>query len=137
VEVDTLSIADPLWVPASLVIRLGPGPNSYEAVDVGLLPASEAAGQVVFGDGRAGVGGVPVLLRHTGSGAVTRTVTFSDGSFYAIGLRPGEYEATVPAEILDRLGADQLPIRFRADASGEGATEGLVITLTPRPAAAR
>jgi hypothetical protein len=137
VEVDTLSITDPLWVPAALVIRLVPGPNSYEAVDVGLLPASEAAGQVVFGDGRAGVGGVPVLLRHTGSGAVTRTVTFSDGSFYAIGLRPGEYEATVPAEILDRLGADQLPIRFRADASGEGATEGLVITLTPRPAAAR
>jgi hypothetical protein len=133
VEVDTLSITDPLWVPASLVIRLVPGPNSYDAVDVAMLPASEAAGQVVFGDARAGVGGVPVLLRHSGSGTVTRTVTFSDGSFYVIGLRPGEYEATVPAEILDRIGADQLPTRFRADASDNGATEGLVITLTPRP----
>jgi hypothetical protein len=136
VEVDTLSITDPLWVPASLIVRLVPGPNAYEAVDMGLLPASEAAGQVVFGEDRAGVGGVPVLLRHAGSGAVIRTVTFSDGSFYAIGLRPGEYEASVPAETLDRLGADQLPVRFRADATGQPA-EGLIIPLASRPAPAR
>ena len=51
--------------------------------------------------------------------------------------KSGEYEATIPAEILDRLGADQLPTRFRADPSGAGTTEGLVLTLTPRPAAAR
>jgi hypothetical protein len=133
VEVDTLSLDDPLWVPAALVYHLVPGPNSYDAVDVALLPASEAAGQVVMGDGVA-VGGVSVLLRHVGSGGVTRVTTFSDGVFYAVGLRPGEYEALVPNEVLDLLKARQTPARFRVDPSpGGGVVEGIVLRLERRP----
>jgi hypothetical protein len=136
VEVDTLSLTDPLWVPAALVIRLVPGPNSFDAVDVGLLPASEAAGQVVLGtedagDGRtaAGIGGVPLLLRHLGSGAVVRTTTFSDGSFYAIGLRPGEYEASLTAETLTLLRARPGVVRFRVDPVGGSTVEGVVLRV--------
>ena len=130
VEVDTLSIDDPLWVPAALVYRLVPGPNSFEAVDVALLPASEAAGRVVLGDSGAGVGGVIVTLRLVGSSAAVRVTTFSDGSFYAIGLRPGEYEATLSEETLELLKARQPVVRFRVEPGTQGETvEGVVITL--------
>jgi hypothetical protein len=130
VEVDTLSIDDPLWVPAALVYRLVPGPNSYEAVDVGLLPASEAAGQVLFGAGGAGAGGVTVTLRHVGSGATTRVTTFSDGSFYATGLRPGEYEASLSRESLDLLKARAMPTPFRIDPAAQGGVvDGIVVRV--------
>ncbi|HEX2637467.1 MAG TPA: hypothetical protein VHL81_10075 [Gemmatimonadales bacterium] len=137
VEVDTLSLEDPLWVPAALVYRLVPGPNSYDAVDVPMLPASEAAGRVVLGDD-AGVGGVSVLLRHLGSGATTRVTTFSDGAFYAAGLRPGEYEVSVPNEVLDLLKAAQTPVRFRVEPSPEGGVlDGVVLRLERHPDATR
>jgi len=130
VEVDTLSIDDPLWVPAALVYRLVPGPNSYEAVDVALLPASEAAGRVVASDGGPGLGGVAVTLRHIGSGATIRVTTFGDGSFYAIGLRPGEYEASLPKEVLDLLKGRQRPTRFRIDPGAQGeVVDGIVIRV--------
>jgi hypothetical protein len=129
VEVDTLSIDDPLWVPASLVYRLVPGPNSYDAVDVALLPASEAAGRVVLGEEEAGVGGVPVVLRHVGSGATARVTTFSDGSFYATGLRPGAYEASVTRETLDLLKARQTPAGFGVEASQAAPIDGIIVRL--------
>jgi hypothetical protein len=135
VEVDTLSIDDPLWVPASLVYRLVPGPNSYDAVDVALLPASEAAGRVVLGDDEAGVGGVAVVLRHVSSGATVRITTFSDGSFYATGLRPGAYEATVTRETLDLLKARQTPASFAVAAPQSGPVDGIVVRLRREPQA--
>lgn len=130
VEVDTLSLEDPLWVPAALLFHLTPGPNSHDAVDVAMLPASEAAGRVVV-DEHSAVGGVPVLLRHLGSGATIRVTTFSDGAFYAVGLRPGEYEATMPEAVLSQLHARGTPVRFRVDPSPEGGVvEDIVLRLT-------
>ena len=130
VEVDTLSLDDPLWVPAALVYHLVPGPNSHDAVDVAMLPASEAAGRVVMGREGPGVGGVPVTLRHAGSGAVVRATTFSDGSFYAVGLRAGEYEVTLSRETLDLLRAQHESIRVRIDPGTEGGVlEGIIVEL--------
>jgi len=130
VEVDTLSVDDPLWVPTALLFHLTPGPNSHDAVDVAMLPASEASGRVVV-DERSAVGGVPVVLRHLGSGAGIRVTTFSDGAFYAVGLRPGEYEATVPEEVLTLLKARQVQTRFRVDPSpAGGVVEDIVLRLT-------
>jgi hypothetical protein len=131
VEVDTLSLEDPLWVPASLVYRLVPGPNSENAVDVALLPGSEVSGQVTLGD--KGVGGVPVMLRHIGSGVVIRVTTFNDGSFYASGLRPGEYEASVAPDALTALQAVEARTTIQVDpAAGAGSVDGVVLKLTPR-----
>ena len=130
VEVDTLSLDDPLWVPTSLVYRLVPGPNSDNAVDVALLPGSEVAGRVTLGD--KGVGGVPVTLRHLGSEAVIRVLTFTDGSFYASGLRPGEYEASVAPEALTLLHAVEARTLVSVDPGvGNGSVEGVALELAP------
>jgi hypothetical protein len=130
VEVDTLSLEDPLWVPASLVYRLVPGPNSENAVDVALLPGSEVSGRVALGD--KGVGGVPVILRHLASKVVIRVTTFGDGSFYASGLRPGEYEASVAPEALDLLHAVEVRATVTVDpGAGPGSVDGVALELTP------
>ena len=56
--------------------------------------------------------------------------TFSDGAFYAVGLRPGEYEAIVPDEVLALLKARQVPVRFRVAPSPEGGVvEDIVLRL--------
>ena len=129
VEVDTLSLDDPLWVPASLAYRLVPGPNSENAVDVALLPASEISGQVTLG--HKGVGGVPVILRHLASKVVIRVTTFGDGSFYASGLRPGQYEASVAPEALDLLHAAEARTTVSVEA-GTGSVDGVALELVPR-----
>ena len=64
-----------------------------------------------------------------GSGAPVRVTTFSDGSFYAIGLRPGEYEATLSEETLDLLKARQPTVRFRIEPGTQGETVDVVIRL--------
>jgi hypothetical protein len=129
VEVDTLSINDPLWVPAALLYHVVPGPNAYDAVDIALLPASEASGRVVLGDDQVGVGGVAVVLRHLGSGAVSRVTTFSDGSFYAIGLRPGAYEVGVTSETLDLLHASQTKAGFTVNPGAGATVDGIALRL--------
>jgi len=130
VEVDTLSIKDPLWVPASLLYRVSPGPNAYEVVDIPLLPASEVTGRVVLAPGNQGVGGVPVVLRHLGSGATVRVITFSDGGFYVFGLRPGTYEASVESGSLRALRMTGQPVRFTLDPGPQGGSlDGVVLRL--------
>ena len=48
----------------------------------------------------------------------------------AIGLRPGEYEATLSEETLELLKARQPVVRFRVEPGTQGETvEGVVITL--------
>ena len=88
-----------------------------------------AVGRVELGEGAAGVGGVPVVLRHIGSGATVRVTTFGDGSFYATGLRPGQYEAAVTRETLDLLKATQSAARFEVTAAQSGPVEGVVVRL--------
>jgi hypothetical protein len=57
-------------------------------------------------------------------------VTFSDGGFYLIGVKPGEYELTVEPAVLERLGLKAWPIAFTVPSSAEGATvEGLELRL--------
>jgi len=80
---------------------------------------------------------LPILLVELGSGTRTIVESFSDGSFYRMGLPPGRYEATVEAAVLDRLGLGVRPIRFElrpSRSAGEpGPTvSGLRLLLRPR-----
>jgi len=57
-------------------------------------------------------------------------VTFSDGDFYLMGLKPGEYELSVDGDALARLGLSGDPLSFTMPASADGATvDGLELRL--------
>jgi hypothetical protein len=70
------------------------------------------------------------VLRRHGSSQTTRLGTFSDGGFYLIGVKPGEYELSVDPSVLARLGLSAGPIAFTVPSSAEGATvDGLELRL--------
>ena len=60
-------------------------------------------------------------------------MTFTDGTFYALGVRPGEYELVVGPRTLELLRQAAEPLRFTILPDG-AAPSGLDIRLVPAPA---
>lgn len=110
IEVDTLSLQNPLWVPVAVRTRLTAGPHTYQYLPIPVLPGGEIAGAVRYANGRP-AGGIRVVLEHLETGRRTEVLTFSDGAFYAMGLRPGRYEIAVHPEQLADLDATAAPVR--------------------------
>ncbi|MGH7559471.1 MAG: hypothetical protein ACRENB_00470 [Gemmatimonadales bacterium] len=124
--VDTTSLPTPLWIPAHGAVLVEPNPNRFRALDVPILPGGVIEGAVV----RAGIGGdhplpgATVVLRHRRSGRERRVTTFGDGSFYAIGVRPGEYDVRLEESVADRLAVRSDPLTFTMPVEIDGATVG-------------
>ena len=137
VQVDSLSLSSPLLVPAFASALLEPGPNRFRGLNIPVVAAGVVEGRVSrdVGGRRVGVPGVTLRLtdRRTG-GAGQRFTTFSDGAFYVLGVKPGDYDLTVDAAVLDALRATAAPLRVTLvpTPNGVGAS-GLEVELTPRP----
>lgn len=127
IEIDTLSIAIPLWVPAHPTVVVHPAPNSFQLVPLPLVQAGEITGRVRFAGGGP-VSGIPVVIVNRETGDSTRVVTFSDGSFYLMGIRPGRYLMAVSDGTLDRLQAAADPVAFEV-AGGSTGTGPMTITV--------
>lgn len=112
--VDTATLASPLWVPAYEAIALETRPNRFVTLNIPVLSGGTVEGRLArrIGTGVVPVAGGTVLLRHQRTGRETRVTTFGDGSFYLLGVRPGEWEATVDPGLLARFGGRADPVRF-------------------------
>ena len=131
VSVDSLSLASPLTVPAYGSVSLVPGPNRFTLLDVAIVQAGVVEGRVVA-DGH-GVPGVPLILQERRTGARREITTFSDGGFYVMGIKAGDYDLTVDPRALDVLGMEAVPVRLTLTptATGVGAT-GVEVPLRPK-----
>jgi hypothetical protein len=136
VQVDSLSLSSPLLVPAFASALLEPGPNRFRALNIPIVQAGVVEGRVSreAGGGRGGVPGVTLRLTNRRTGVTQRFTTFSDGAFYVLGVKPGDYDLTVDPGALDALQATAVPLRVRLapTATGVGAS-GLEVELRPRP----
>jgi hypothetical protein len=131
VAVDSLSLDSPLLVPAFARASIVPGPNRFRTLDVPVVQAGVIEGRVER-SGR-GVGGVTLFLTDRRTGARRTLVTFSDGVFYALGVKPGEYELTVDSRVLDALAVDARPLAFTLAPTPDGVGRSdLEVRLTPR-----
>lgn len=129
VTVDSTTLTSPLWVPAFARVQVEPSPNRYRIVDIPILPGGVVEGRVTSPDGRS-LAGISVVLKHKASGEQRVLTTFSDGSFYAIGVRPGDWELTVDRKCLEVLKASAEPLKFTLTPSVEGTTvSGLEVVL--------
>jgi hypothetical protein len=131
-SIDTTSLASPLWLPAFGSIQLEPRPNRFTTLNIPVLSGGLVEGRVVRSTptGDAPVPGAQLLFRHLGTGRERRVTTFTDGTFYVLSVRPGEWEATVEPGLAARLGQRAEPLRFRIPQLMEGASlQGLVIHL--------
>jgi hypothetical protein len=105
-------------------VLVEPNPNRFRVLDVPILPGGVIEGQVVRDavTGEVPVAGIMVVLRHRKTGKERRILTFGDGSFYAIGVRPGEYELRLDQTATRRLMAQAEPVRFTLPVDLDGAT---------------
>lgn len=135
VTVDSATLASPLWVPAFAAAMIEPSPNRYRKFDIPILPGGVIEGMVRWaGDSSKvasrPVAGVSVVLRHRESGEQRVITTFTDGSFYAIGMRPGAWELRVDSKCLEVLKASSEPLEFSMESSVDGGTvSGLTVQL--------
>jgi hypothetical protein len=132
VTVDSASLASPLWVPAYGSVSVETGPNRFRTVDIPVVPGGVIEGTLrrLSAAGPVPVGGMRLLLRRQDSREVRSLVTFSDGAFYLMGVKPGDYILSAEGETLSRLGLQGEPLAFTMPASRDGATvDGLALEL--------
>lgn len=134
VVVDSLTLASPLWIPSYSAISVEPGPNQFRSLDLPVVPAGVIEGRVLRSTptGPAGVPGATLLVTNRRTGARTTVVTFRDGGYYLMGVKPGEYEITMADATARRLGQSADPVRFTLHPSRDGESlAGLDLTLHP------
>jgi len=139
ISVDTTSLASPWWTPGYAAMSVMPTPNLVRNVDVPLVIGGIIEGSLLV-EGNASrsiTRPLPIQLVELASGTQTVIESFSDGSFYRMGLPPGRYEARVDEMILGSLGLTGEPIRFELkpgrSASDPGPTlSGLRLVLRRR-----
>jgi hypothetical protein len=132
VAADSMSFESPLWVPGDEALAVLPSPNHLTGVDVPLSTGAVLEGRLVraFGGSLQGVAGATLELREQRTGRRRSVVTFTDGSFYMLGVPQGEYALEVGARTLDLLRQSAEPLRFTIGQDGE-APAGLEIRLVP------
>ena len=131
VTIDSLSLESPLVVPAFARASIVPGPNRFRTLDIPLVQAGVIEGRVVR-RGR-GIGGATLILTDRRSGARRTLVTFSDGAFYLLGVKPGDYELSVDPRVLAALAVNAEPLRFSLAPTPQGVGRSdLDVQLTPR-----
>ncbi|MGI9042308.1 MAG: hypothetical protein ACR2HK_14610 [Gemmatimonadales bacterium] len=135
VTVDSLSFESPLWVAAVPQQLLLPQPNRFTTVDIPLVIGGVVEGRVSRGTGAAGqgLGGVGLVLTDRISAARRALTSFSDGSFYTLGVKPGEYELSVDPRVLTRLRAIAESRLLTVTASGEVTPAVLELELLASP----
>ena len=122
--VDTTTLVSPLWVPAFSGIELSPLPNRFTSLDIPVLSGGLVEGRVTRAtpSGPEGFPGATLLFRHLATGKLRRVTTFTDGSFYVLGLRPGDWVLEVDPDLLQRIGATSAPTRIVIPNLVEGAS---------------
>lgn len=133
--VDSASIDSPLLVPEFGLTTVELAPNRFRTLDVPISPAGVIEGRVVrrVGGATETMPAVVLVLTDRKSGVKRRFSTFSDGTFYAMGVKPGDYELMVDPRTLDGWQLKGDPLRFSFAPTPEGAgRSGLELVLTPR-----
>ncbi len=126
VAVDSTTLASPLWIPTHGSVSVETGPNRFRELDLAILPGGVIEGKVVreTPTGSIPVAGARLLLRRRGSEEVRSLTSFSDGAFYLMGVKPGEYDLAVDTGDLERLGLTDTPLALTMPADPDGATVG-------------
>ncbi|MEO8227037.1 MAG: carboxypeptidase-like regulatory domain-containing protein [Gemmatimonadota bacterium] len=134
VTVDSMSFESPLWVASYPSVGVVAGPNRYTLVDIPIVQGAVIEGRVVrpLGTAVQGVGGVSLLLTDARTGLVQTMVTFTDGSYYMLGVRPGTYRLTVDPRVLDLLRVSAEPREIVVAPAGDG-PGAIDVVLSPRP----
>jgi hypothetical protein len=121
VAIDSTRTADPSLTTVADEIIIRPVPNMARAIDVPLVRTRELVGSVTAETADIPVASLTIEITNLDSGAVTSTLTFSDGFFYVSRIRPGRYRLAISPASLRALGAVSAPpaLEFSIPAAGQ------------------
>jgi len=127
--VDPASGTDAQWTPATTRYVVRPDPNRFQPVNIPFVQTAEVMGEVRLMPANTALSGIEVqLIPEDGSDPYT-TRTFSDGVFYVMGVRPGQYRVTVSSQTQDAYGVVSEDAAFSVEAGKTSVVEGIVLTL--------
>ncbi len=137
-EVIRQALPNPLLVPDKDRFSFIADPNQYKRIEIPFYRSGVIDGRVfIVRDGmERGQGGLRLLIRGVDLDYEDTVRNFSDGSYYAMDLPPGEYTIEVDPTQLDFLRAHMPdgPKKFKIRALADGDfIENLNILLLPRP----
>ncbi|MFN2567971.1 MAG: hypothetical protein ABR499_23535 [Gemmatimonadaceae bacterium] len=105
--IDVSGVRNPLWMPKFRAFSFVTDPNRYKRIDVPFFVGGVVEGTVVrrVGGEDRPVAGLKVHLEGVGVDFRVDLTTFSDGSFYHMGVPPGRYVLQVDTAQLNLLSA--------------------------------
>ena len=120
--VDTTTLASPLWLPAFGAIEFETQPNRFITLNIPVLSGGVIDGRLIrrAPEGTVPVPGATLILRHLKTGRTRTITTFSDGGFYALSIRPGEWEIQVDPAVVARFGTRADPVYFNIKQTLQG-----------------
>jgi hypothetical protein len=130
IATDTTSLKSPWWMPRFAAQAVTPTPNLVRSADVPIDIAGVIEGSLVLDGATSRSLGrpLPIVLTETGTGTRTIVESFTDGSFYRMGLRPGRYEATIEGKVLAPVGLLADTLRFELRPGHSPAEPGPVLS---------
>jgi len=134
---DESRIPNPMLSPTYKEFTFISDPNQYSKLDVPLRMTGIIDGKVYIdrGNGKVPLGGLRILLEGKTDDFQMVLKTFSDGSYYAMAIPPGNYDLSIDESQLQFLNAASIPqkINIKVQAKKDGdLIEGLEFILEPK-----
>lgn len=110
-SVDTASLPDPHYIPSRAGVMVTPELGQLSVIEMPIDVGAILQGRLDLApDAPPLNGSLRLILTSKETGEVRSVETFQDGSFYIMGVRPGDYRLTVDPEMLRIAGLTSEPI---------------------------
>jgi hypothetical protein len=124
VKIDESGLENPLFTAEEKIFSFEAGPNYVKNIDIPFYSASEISGNVYryLGDIKSPFPGAKVHIEGIDNDQNLTVNTFSNGSFYYFGLRPGKFKILLDKNQLEYINCISEPaeIVLEIEASIEG-----------------
>ncbi|MDD4108225.1 MAG: hypothetical protein PHH93_05860, partial [Prolixibacteraceae bacterium] len=124
---------DPLLAPKTMRFSFITDPNRFKQIEVPLYRTGVLEGKVTVCDGKDsyGQGGIRLIIKGMNNMFEKTIRTFSDGTFYCMGIMPGHYTLEADPVQCDLLNAESVPgiheFEVKAVAGGDFVKRDIII----------
>ncbi|MGE5478944.1 MAG: hypothetical protein ACM3U1_00795 [Chloroflexota bacterium] len=134
-KIDRTSFENPNWGPKVDEFSFTSDPNIFTSIDIPCYTGGVIEGTALYqvrSDSAVGQPRLRLLIKNIKTGEIEVMENFDDGTFYKLGIAPGDYEMSVDETQLKVLSAQSEPIYFTIKNSIDGDyLSGLKIKLYP------
>lgn len=124
VKIDETNLENPMYTAKDKIFSFEAGPNYVKNINIPFYSASEIGGNVqrISGSVKSPLSGIKVHIEGIDYDQNLTVNTFSDGSFYYFGLRPGKFKIYLNKNQLEYINCVSEPaeIILEIEASGAG-----------------